>query len=100
MSCGSIRHTALPRLFSFFIGMSAFTGLDADAGQSAVNSAITGGAALVTNLSASGESSQTLRKIIDLAIEEYKKTRMANVLSFSIDEDLSVVMSRAKTYLF
>lgn len=78
-----------------FVGMSAFTGLDADAGQSAVNSAITGGAALVTNLSGSGESSQKLRKIIDLAIEEYKKTRLSNTLSFSMDEDLSVVASRA-----
>ena len=78
-----------------FIGMSAFTGVDADAGQSAVNSLITGGAALVTNLSGSGNSSQKLRKIIDLAIEEYKKTRMSNTLSFSMDEDLSAVMNRA-----
>ena len=78
-----------------FIGMSAFTGVDADAGQSAVNSLITGGAALVTNLSGSGNSSQKLRKIIDLAIEEYKKTRMNSTLSFSMDEDLSVVVSRA-----
>ena len=50
---------------------------------------------MVTNLSGSGESSKKLRKIIDLAIEEYKKTRMNSTLSFSMDEDLSVVMSRA-----
>ena len=78
-----------------FIGMSAFTAIDADAGQSAVNSLITGGAALVTSLSASGTSSQKLRKIIDLAMEDYKKTRMSNTLSFSMGEDLSVVMNRA-----
>ena len=50
---------------------------------------------MVTNLSGSGESSKKLRKIIDLAIEEYKKTRMNSTLSFSMDEDLSAVMNRA-----
>jgi hypothetical protein len=74
-----------------FIGISAFSGIDAEAGQAAVNSFITGLAALVTNLASSGESSQKLRKIIDLAIEEYKKTRMNNTLSFSMDEDIFTV---------
>lgn len=74
-----------------FIGIGAFSEGDPEPGQAAVNSLITGGAAWVMNMSRSEQSPQKLRKIVDKAMEDYKKNRTSNILSFSMDEDISAV---------
>jgi len=47
--------------------------------------------AVDTNLASSGEGSQKLKKSINKAIEEYKKTRTRATLTFGMDEDISKV---------
>ena len=78
-------------VFTFlFVGMGAFMEGHVEAGQAAINSLITGGAAVGANLSSSGtaDSDQKLRKILGKVMELYKQTRLNEALTFSLDEGL------------
>jgi len=59
--------------------------------QAAINSLLTGGAALGSSLLGSGNGADKIRSVIAKLMEEYKKTRKGAELTFGIDEDVTKV---------
>jgi hypothetical protein len=59
--------------------------------QAVINSLLTGGAALGSSLSGSGNGADKIRSVIAKLMEEYKKTRQGAELTFGMDEDVTKV---------
>jgi hypothetical protein len=59
--------------------------------QAVINSLLTGGAALGSSLSGSGNGADKIRSVIAKLMEEYKKTRKGAELTFGMDEDVTKV---------